>query len=176
MLDFPDVSRRRFPDNQSTSTKELLASDDKYLKSDAEDAERTLRWLALCKEDKATAAEKMTQASELQWIAEGIPAAWYACDVLAKENGITAIRKAATFSKYDKRWYGCVSAGRGSGKLARVHMGASQWTDRQTAICFAYRNAIRQLLPQQPNTTEKVGWTETKNQAARKEGIDSLYA
>ena len=164
MQDFPDVSRQRFPNNQSTSMKELLASDNQYLKSDAEDAERTLRWLAFCKEDKANAAEKMTQAGELQWIAEGIPAAWYAAAVLAKENGITALHKAATFSKFDKRWYGCVSAGKGSGKLARVHMGASQWTDRIIAICFAYRNAIRQLLPQQPNET---GWSETKEKAEK---------
>ena len=177
MLDFPDVSRKRHPDNHSTSTKALLSSDNQYLKSDAEDAERTLRWLALRRENPETAATAMKENDEKEWLvkSKNIAAAWYAAEILAPQNGITCLSKAATFSKFDKRWYGCVSAGKGSGKLARVHMGASRWTDRKVAICFAFRNAIRQLLPMQPNTAEKAAWSETKNQAARKEGIDSLY-
>ena len=162
---FPDVSRKRFPDNHPRSTKNLLSSDNLYLKSDAEDAERTLRWLDFCKEDKATAAERMTQAGELQWMGEGIPSAWYACDVLAKENGIKAISKGATWSTYDQRWYTCVAAKKGHGKLASVRAGASQWKAKNVAICFAMRNAVRALLPQE---AKAVGWRGTKRAARSK--------
>ena len=167
MLDFPDVSRQRFPDNQSTSTKALLASDNQYLKSDAEDAERTLRWLALRRENPETAAAVMKENGEKEWLvkSKNIAAAWYAAEILAPQNGITCLSKAAKFGKFDQRWHASTCATKGDGKLQRTHIGASSWTDRRVAICFAFRNSIRQLLPQEAIA---VGWRETKEKAERK--------
>lgn len=145
-----------------------------YEKSDLEDAERTLRWLS---------GADMTH--EKKWIVEekNIPCAWFAIKVLAPQNGIKRISKAAAFGKYDKRFHAIVFAGRGSGKLRRVHSGASSFghygcpkKDKQVALAFAARNCIRQLLPMQPNTTEKVAWKETKKRAAQREGADGVYA
>ena len=55
-----------------------------FVQSDIEDAERTLKWLR--KED---------MSRELQWIDKdkGIPTAWYAAEVLAKQNGIRCIHR-----------------------------------------------------------------------------------
>ena len=114
-----------------------------FVQSDIEDAERTLKWLR--KED---------MSRELQWIDKdkGIPTAWYAAETLAKQNGITCGKKRAFQSTFNGRWYAFVIAHKGNGKYARAQVGASSWDDRRTAICFAYRNAIRGLLPMQPNT------------------------
>ena len=123
-----------------------------FVQSDIEDAERTLKWLR--KED---------MSRELQWIDKdkGIPTAWYAGEVLAKQNGIRCIHR-EVFRGMDRRFHSIVRATVGHGKLRRTHNGASVWTNKEIAQCFAFRNAIRQLLPMQPNTTEQTAWTDTK--------------
>ena len=62
-------------------------------------------------------------------------------------------------------------------------MGAASWgreddheLNKKIALAFAARNSIRQLLPMQPNTSESVTWTETKDKAARKEGARNVYS
>lgn len=124
----------------------------KFVQSDIEDAERTLKWLR---------GEDMSR--ELQWIDEdkGIPTAWYAIEVLAKANGIKSVSK-ETHTGMDRRIHAVVFARRGHGEFARTHAGASVWTDKRIALAFASRNAIRQLLPMQPNTTDAPAWTDTK--------------
>ena len=162
---------KQFPRDKTTRTQPPL---NEFEKSDILDAELTKRWLA---------GEDMTDAPK--WIVEekGIPHAWYAIDVLAPANGIKRIAKAANFSNYDERWHAVIAAGRGHGKLRRTHMGASSWgreddeeLNKRIALAFAARNSIRQLLPMQPNTKEKVTWKETKDQAARREGGKQVYA
>lgn len=124
-------------------------ADNRFYQSDVEDAERTLRWLR--KEDMRLA---------LQWIDQkkNIPTAWFAIEVLAPENGIKCIHKYAIFGKYDQRYHAEVLAGRGHGKYRRSHFGSSSWHDERIALCFAYRNAIRQLLPMKPNTKVKLAY------------------
>ena len=140
---------------------------DKFMQSDIEDAERTLRWLELHRENPQTAAAMMKQNGEREWIVKekNIPCAWYAAAVLAPANGITCLGKAATFGKYDKRFHATACGNKGDGKLRRTHIGASSWTDRRIAICFAFRNSVRQLLPMQPNTSEKMAYRSTQDEA-----------
>lgn len=124
-----------------------------FYKADCEDAERTLRWL-----------NKWDMSDEIQWIVEEkqIPAAWFAIEVLAPQNEIECRDKHAFESEFDSRWYAFVIAGKGHGKLARRQVGASSWNNRRIALCFAYRNAIRGLLPMDPNTKDAPAWTGTK--------------
>ena len=143
---------------------------DRFTKSDIEDAERTNRWLALRHEDPETAAAEMKKNGEKEWIAKSknIATAWYAAEVLAPQNGITCLSKAAKFGKFDQRFHACTCATKGAGKLRRTLIGASSWTDRRIAICFAFRNSVKQLLPMQPNTKEQVAWKEKQSDAIRK--------
>ena len=69
-----------------------------FVQSDIEDAERTLKWLR--KED---------MSRELQWIDKdkGIPTAWYAAEVLAKQNGIRCIHREVRRGM-DRRYYSVV--------------------------------------------------------------------
>ena len=144
---------------------------DKFTKSDIEDAERTTRWLALRHDNPETAAGIMKENGEKEWIVKdkNIATAWYAAEILAPANGITCLSKAAKFGKFDQRFHACTCATKGDGKLRRTLIGASSWTDRRIAICFAFRNSIRQLLPQQPDTTEKVAYRSTLDQAINRE-------
>lgn len=149
-------------ERQSSNPK---APRDRFEAEDFKDAERVLKWLN---------GEDMSR--EKRWIVKekNIPAAWYALQVLAKENGITSLAKVATFGKYDQRWHAVVTVQRGHGKLKRVHIGASSFggtgdkkKDRQIALSFAARNAVRQLLPQQPNTQEQVAWRGDKKEGLK---------
>ena len=129
----------------------------RFVQSDIEEAKRITAWLS-----------KRSMRREKQWIdrRKGIPTAWYAISVLAPQNGIKCLRKQAKQSRFDGKWYAMVQAQRGYGKLARTHVGASVWTDRRIAICFAYRNAIRQLLPMELN--EQLAYRDTQRNAIRK--------
>ena len=93
-------------------------------------------------------------------------------EVLAPENGI---KRKAIQAKIgmDGRYYAYVTATRGYGKLARSHGGASSWEDRRIAICFAYRNAIRQLLPQQANSKERLAYTSNQQDELEREYRDA---
>ena len=66
----------------------------RFVQSDIEDAERTRKWL-----------QKADMSHEKKWIdkEKNIPAAWYAAEVLAPANGITAGRREA-FQGMDRRW------------------------------------------------------------------------
>ena len=130
----------------------------RFVQSDIEDAERTRKWL-----------QKADMSHEKKWIdkEKNIPAAWYAAEVLAPANGITAGRREA-FQGMDRRWCAFVVARKGSGPFARAQIGASVWENREVAICFAYRNAIRGLLPMQPNTTERAAYRDTQDNAIRR--------
>ena len=131
---------------------------DKFTRSDIEEAKRTTAWLLT------------KQPQPLKWIIDPktqkrvMPCAWYAISVLAPKNGITAGHRQA-FMAMDRRWCAFVVARKGSGPLQRAQIGAASSKDRRFALCFAYRNAIRQLLPQQAN---EVGWRDTKTNAAQK--------
>ena len=142
-----------------------------FMKSDIEDAERTTRWLELRHDNPETAAGIMKENSEKEWIVKdkNIATAWYAAEILAPANGITCLSKAAQFGKFDRRHHACICATKGEGKLRRTLIGASSWTDRKVAICFAFRNSIRQLLPQQPNTSEKMVYRSTQDEAINRE-------
>ena len=127
----------------------------KYDRADRADASLTLRWLT---------GGDMTQ--QRKWtVKDKIPTAWYAAEVIAPANGITAGKRDA-WQCSDGRWCAYVVARKGSGPLARAHIGAAIFEDRQIAICFAYRNAIRQLLPQSPN--ERMAYRDTQKNAIRK--------
>lgn len=111
---------------------------DKYERADRADAALTLRWL--------TGGDMSNQR---KWTVENkIPTAWYAAEVLAPANGITAGKRHA-WQSMDGSWCAYVVARKGHSKYARAQIGASVYENREIAICFAYRNAIRQLLPQQ---------------------------
>ena len=129
-----------------------------FIQSDIEDAERIARWL-----------NKEDMSRDKQWIVKekNIPCAWYAAEVLAPQNGITCGQKRAFLSPFDERWHAFVVAHKGTGKYARAQIGASSWDDRRTAICFAYRNAIRGLLPMQPNS-EPLAYRDRQDNAIRK--------
>ena len=147
--------------------KRLIEPPDRFTQSDIEDAERTLRWLELHRENPKTAAAIMKQNGEREWIvkSKNIPCAWYAADVLAPANGIRCIARAAKFGKFDRRYHATACAQRGSGKLRRTHIGASSWEDRKVSIVFAYRNSIKALLPMQPNTAEKMAYRSSQDEA-----------
>ena len=142
-----------------------------FMKSDIEDAERTTRWLELRHDNPETAVAIMKENGGKEWIvkSKNIAAAWYAAEILAPENGITCLSKAAKFGKFDERYHACICATKGEGKLRRTLIGASSWTDKRIAICFAFRNSVKQLLPQQPNTTEKVAYRSTQDEAINRE-------
>ena len=144
---------------------------DRFMKSDIEDAERTTRWLLLRHENPDTAAAIMKENGEKEWIVKdkNIATAWYAAEILAPENGITCLSKAAKLGKFDERYHACTCATKGDGKLRRTLIGASSWTDQRIAICFAFRNSVKQLLPQQPNSTEKIAYRSTLDEAVNRE-------
>ena len=140
-----------------------LDTNNRFYQSDVEDAERTQRWL-----------DGANMKLALRWInpKKQIPTAWYAISELAPENGIK--RKAIqAIIGMDGRYYAYVTATRGYGKLARSHGGASSWEDRRIAICFAYRNAIRQLLPQQANSKERLAYTSNQQDELEREYRDA---
>ena len=130
-----------------------------FWKSDCAEAERTLRWL-----------NGYDMSNEDKWIVEEkqIPCAWYAIEILAKQNGIRCRSKHAFQSPYDGRHHGFVIAEKGHGKFARSQIGAGSWNDKRLALCFAYRNAIRGLLPMNPNAAEQAAYRTTQKNAIRK--------
>ena len=139
-----------------------------FLKSDIEDAARTRRWLRLVKANPNRSPGEGMEG-EPRWIKKrkNIPCAWYAAEVLAPANGITAGHREVFLSR-DRRWCAYVIGRKGSGPLARAQIGASVWGDRQIALCFAFRNSIKQLLPMQPNTSEKLAYRDSQKNALRK--------
>ena len=88
-----------------------------------------------------------------------IPATWYALSVLGPENGIKKLDEHCYLTvAHDPDgepfvyYYAIVKVGKGFGKLATSRNGASGWIHPPTAIDFAHRNAIRQVLPQEALT------------------------
>ena len=154
-----------------------MSHPDRFIQSEIEEAKRTMAWL------------RTKQPQPVKWIAKGIPAAWYAISELAPANGITAGRREAWQGK-TRAYHAFVVARKGHGRFARAQIGAgsSDFTSEQIgsddidnnalALCFAYRNAIRQLLPMQANTVEKAVFRDTKEGAARREGAipNTTYA
>ena len=141
---------------------------DHFMQSDIEDAARTERWLRLCRENPDRQPGEGME-DELQWIVEDkqIPTAWFAAEILAPQNGIRCLDKQVALGM-DRRHHAIVKAEKGSGPLRRTHQGAGVWMKSNIAICFAFRNAIRQLLPMQLYTTEKVAYRDTQENAVRK--------
>ena len=126
-----------------------------YYQSDIRDAIRTRKWLA---------GEDMSK--EAKWIVreKNIPCAWYAISVLAPENGMTCLFRTATKSKFDGYWNAYAIVKKGHGKLASTRIGASHFHDKQMALAFACRNAIKWLLPQAP-TGERMAYRDTQDNA-----------
>ena len=139
----------------------------RFLQSDIEDAKRTLKWLR---------GEDMSR--EKKWIHKGkqIPCAWFACQVLAPQNGIKSVKKQTYRGKHDPRIHAIVVASKGHGSLRRGHIGASSWGEphlsdrdnKRIALAFAARNCIRQLLPMDANSAERAAYRDTQNNALRK--------
>lgn len=135
-----------------------LDTNNRFYQSDCEEAERTLRWL-----------NKWDMSEEKQWIDKdkGIPCAWYAISTLAPQNGIKCIKKIPYQSDFDSRWHACVVASKGHGIYSRAQIGAGSWNDKRLALCFAYRNAIKALLPMQPRSTERAAYRTTQDNALK---------
>ena len=139
----------------------------RFVQSDREDAQRTLKWLR---------GEDMSR--EKKWIvpSKQIPCAWYACEVLAPQNGIKSVKKQTFQGKFDKRIHALVVTGKGHGELRRGGIGAASWYDekmsdkenKQVALAFAARNSIRQLLPMDPNTAERAAYRDSQSNAIKK--------
>ena len=125
----------------------------RFTQSDVDEAKRTREWL------------DTGEPQPLQWIAPSIPTAWYAIDVLAPESGISKVSENAKLDKEQDFFVATVTARKGHGKLARQCIGAAVSKHVDIALCFAYRNAIRQLLPQDINS---IRWQDTKENAKRK--------
>ena len=115
---------------------------DKYVQSDIRDAIRTRKWLR---------GEDMSQ--EAKWIVreKNIACAWYAISVLAPQNGIKCLKRFAVKSRFDGYWHAIATVKKGDGKLASTRTGAGRYHEEQISLCFACRNAIKWLLPQQSN-------------------------
>lgn len=122
---------------------------DKFTRSEIEEAARTTAWLLT------------KQPQPVKWIAKGIPTAWYAISELAPKHGITCIKREAR-QGHDRRWYAYAVANQPHNQRAQI--GAASSKEKRLALCHAYRNAIRQLLPQQTDLV----WRETQSQAVRK--------
>ena len=131
----------------------------KYHRSEQNEAARTRRWLRT----KRPQAVKWIVDEKTQKVV--MPCAWYAISKIAPANGISCGLRYATQGN-DRRWYAIAIAHKGHGKYARSQAGAASSIDKQLALCFAYRNAIRQLLPQTPN--EQMAYSETQANAIRK--------
>ena len=127
---------------------------DKYYQSDIRDAIRTRKWLR---------GEDMSR--EPKWIVreKNIPCAWYAISTLAPQNGIKCLSRHATQSR-DGYWNAVAVVKKGNGRFASTRMGASTFHDKQMALAFACRNAIKWLLPQAP-TGERMAYRDTQDNA-----------
>lgn len=139
----------------------------KYEKSDLQQEEETLAWL--------------NGADPLQfrpWITSSIPATVYSLAVLAPALDIECIDKAYTeHNPTDDKPGSTFGTTNGNGKLwhcvikARlgdtVMMGAAKHKNKRIAACFAYRNAIRQLLPY-GFTGAELAYRDTQENALRK--------
>lgn len=138
-----------------------------FVQADIEDAARTLKWLR---------GEDMSR--EKKWIhrRKQIPSAWFACKVLAQQNGIKSVYKETHRGKHDTRIHAIVVTSKGHGKLRRGQIGASSWEDeklsendnKRIALAFAARNSIRQLLPMEANSAERAAYRDTQKNALRK--------
>lgn len=125
-----------------------------YYQSDIRDAIRTRKWLA-----------GHDMSNETKWIVEdkNIPCAWYAIKVLAKQNGIKCLHRHATQDR-NGYWHAVAIVKKGTGRLASTRAGASTFHDKEMALAFACRNAIKWLLPQAP-TGERMAYRDTQDNA-----------
>ena len=125
-----------------------------YYQSDIRDAILTRKWLA-----------GGDMRREKQWILrdKNIPCAWYAIAVLAPENGIRCVDRFSTQGR-DGYWHAVACVTKGNGKFASTRLGASTFHDKKMALCFAYRNAIKWLLPQAPSG-ERMAYRDTQQNA-----------
>ena len=126
-----------------------------YYQSDIRDAIRTRRWLT-----------GVDMSNEPKWIVrdKNIPCAWYAISVLAPENGIKCVERHAVQSRRTGYWHAVAICRKGSGKYASARTGASTFHDKQMALAFACRNAIKWLLPQAP-TGERMAYRDIQDNA-----------
>ena len=140
---------------------------DRYQQSDQIQAEETRAWL--------DGADPMKFK---QWITPTIPATVYSLAILAPALDIKCIDKAfsehnppddppgstfGTTNRNGKLWHCIVKAKCGD----RVHMGAATNKDKRVAACFAFRNAIRQLVPLFLGA--ELGYRDTQENALRKQ-------
>lgn len=136
-----------------------------YQQSDLIQAEETRAWL--------DGADPMQFR---QWITPSIPATVYSIAILAPALDIKCIDKA--FSEHappvagssfghanrnGKIWHCVVKAQCGD----RIQMGAASNKDKGVAACFAFRNAIRQLVP--TFLGAELGYRDTQENALRKQ-------
>ena len=91
------------------------------------------------------------------WHAPDVPTFYNAVMFLAPQFDIVPVKEEVSPSQ--GRYVATVTAKRG--RLSRI--GAASSRDESVAKCLAYRNAIRQLLPQQ----SKLGWREKRQRARR---------
>ena len=145
----PVVSNRFDPMNPES---------DPFYQEEIKEAIRTRKWLA-----------GHDMAGEDKWIvrSKNIPCAWYAISVLAPKNGITSVSRAATRNRQGY-WCAVACVKKGDGKLASMRFGASAFHDRQMALAFACRNAIKFLLPQEVDTREPLAYRTTQDNAIEK--------
>lgn len=125
-----------------------------YYQSDIRDALRTRKWLA-----------GHDMSHEPKWIVreKNIPTAWYAISTLAPQNGIKCLHRHATQDR-EGYWHAVACVTKGNGKFASTRLGASTFHDKQMALAFACRNAIKWLLPQAP-TGERMAYRDTQDNA-----------
>ena len=128
-----------------------------YYQSDIRDAIRTRNWLA-----------GHDMSHERKWIVEekNIPCAWYAISVLAKQNGMKCLSRHATQDR-EGYWHAVACVTKGNGRLRSTRLGASTFHDKQMALAFACRNAIKWLLPQAP-TGERMAYRDTQDNAVER--------
>ena len=75
------------------------------------------------------------------FVAVGIPSCTYAITVLAPYNDVISLSETSHFS--DNRYHATMQVKHNNA----TRVGAGSHADEFTAKCFAFRNAIRQILP-----------------------------
>ena len=111
-------------------------STDKFVQSEIDESRRVMAWLL----DEPI-------PDPIEWIAPGVPSTIYAIEVLAPKYGIKFIEIAgARRHESEAKWHVMVKCL--CKPTNRQVIGAAIWEDLILATQFAWRNAIRQLIPQ----------------------------
>ena len=127
---------------------------DKFVQSEVLEAQRVYDWIngrdmSLCPD----------------WIAPGIPTTYFAINVLAPIYDIEykdVVSLEATGAAERTRWYALVKCY--SLPNNRTHIGAASAKHSIIAVYFAWRNAIRQLIPQE----ERIAYRDSSQNAQRR--------